>query len=74
MGNKNAKASNKAPVLRKEDLDALVKASGMTEQEVDQKSLFYQCLTFSLLRCKITLITLSKNTRMARLQSRTLVQ
>merc|ERR1711971_1206736 len=32
MGNKNAKAN--APVLRKEDLDALVKASGMTEEEV----------------------------------------
>merc|ERR1711971_1188264 len=32
MGNKNAKAN--APALRKEDLDALVKSSGMTEQEV----------------------------------------
>ena len=35
MGNKAAKAANNAPVLRKEDLDALVKSSGMTEQEVD---------------------------------------
>lgn len=46
MGNKNAKAGNKAPVLRKEDLDALVKASGMTEQEVDLKSLFIIALPF----------------------------
>ena len=34
MGNKGSKAN--APVLRKEDLDALVKTSGMTEQEVDK--------------------------------------
>ena len=39
MGNKNAKAN--APVLRKEDLDALVKSSGMTEQEVDIKIFFF---------------------------------
>ena len=37
MGNKGSKAN--APVLRKEDLDALVKTSGMTEQEVDKKGL-----------------------------------
>lgn len=43
MGNKNAKAN--APVLRKEDLDALVKSSGMTEEEVDLK-LFLSMLYF----------------------------
>ena len=37
MGNKGSKANT--PVLRKEDLDALVKTSGMTEQEVDKKGL-----------------------------------
>ena len=40
MGNKGSKAN--APVLRKEDLDAIVKTSGMTEQEVD-KSMFKLC-------------------------------
>lgn len=73
MGNKGSKAN--APVLRKEDLDALVKTSGMTEQEVD-KNMFEIMLhqIFSLFRSRITLRTLSKNTRMAGSQSRTLVQ
>ena len=35
MGNKTSKANNAVPVLRKEDLDALVQSTGMTEQEVD---------------------------------------
>ena len=39
MGNKNAKA--KAPVLRQEDLDAIVKTSGMSEQEVGKKHSHY---------------------------------
>ena len=43
MGNKNAKAN--APVLRKEDLDALVKSSGMTEQEVDINFFLYKFFT-----------------------------
>lgn len=73
MGNKGSKAN--APVLRKEDLDALVKTSGMTEQEVD-KNMFEIMLhqIFSLFRSRITLRTLSKNTRMEGSQSRTLVQ
>ena len=45
MGNKGSKAN--APVLRKEDLDALVKTSGMTEQEVD-KNMFKWIIIYFL--------------------------
>ena len=73
MGNKGSTANS--PVLRKEDLDAIVKTSGMTEQEVGKNMLKIMLRhLFSSFRSRITLRSLSKNTRMERSQSRPLVQ